>query len=179
MIFDENRVCTVWSPELEGKYGWFADDINTLYTAVNKESVDSHGVCIRGGSDAYPFMEKGGKRWKYFYPDETCNLTPIPTSATKATISEISTALAELLLYKNEKYGDSALTPINVFYQNKPEESDYAGILIRLDDKISRIKNRDVMRVNDVSDTIGYLMLLLVKMSEKQDVIAEIKKQMD
>jgi hypothetical protein len=38
------------------------------------------------------------------------------------------------------------------------------GLLVRLDDKISRIRNSDVLRKNDVSDLIGYAKLLCVKM---------------
>ena len=76
-------------------------------------------------------------------------------------IIEITDSMKDLLLYKNEKYGDSALSPNNIFYKGDSTNS----ILIRLDDKIGRIKNNpdSTPRVNDVCDIIGYCILLLFK----------------
>ena len=89
-------------------------------------------------------------------------------------IEEILDSMTELLLYKNRMYGDSALNPRKVFYKGNSTNS----ILIRLDDKISRIQNneRDIPRVNDVCDIIGYCTLLLVSMGVTGD---EIKELMD
>ena len=63
-------------------------------------------------------------------------------------IIEIVDSMKDLLLYKNEKYGDSALSPNNIFYKGDSTNS----ILIRLDDKIGRIKNNQdsLPRVNDM-----------------------------
>jgi hypothetical protein len=76
------------------------------------------------------------------------------TSADK--ITAICDSMKELLLEKNARYGDSALNPIKVFSRLNPAE----GILIRLDDKLSRVKNGDNLRKNDTADLIGYLVLL-------------------
>lgn len=73
-------------------------------------------------------------------------------------IEETCNALKSLLLYKNDKYGNSALEPINVF----SKETADTGLLQRLDDKISRIKNHHELRKNDISDVVGYLILLCV-----------------
>lgn len=62
-----------------------------------------------------------------------------------------------MLLEKNKRYGDSALTPVKVF---APHLDDVDSILIRLDDKISRIRNSEEIRKNDVSDLMGYCVLL-------------------
>jgi hypothetical protein len=78
---------------------------------------------------------------------------------TKDKISEVLNGMTDLLQYKNEKYGDTALEPIGVF----SKESAETGLLLRLDDKISRIKNSKELRKNDVSDLMGYLTLLCVK----------------
>lgn len=67
-------------------------------------------------------------------------------------------SLTSLLLYKNGKYGNSALTPINVF--SKVDSS--TGLLQRIDDKVARIKNSKELRKNDVADLVGYLILLCV-----------------
>lgn len=96
------------------------------------------------------------------------------TKTTEDKIVEILDSMKELLIYKNKKYGDSALKPNNVFYKGDSTNS----ILIRLDDKIGRIKNNteSLPRVNDVCDIIGYCTLLLASMEVKN---SDIKKLMD
>ena len=91
----------------------------------------------------------------------------------KEKIIEITNSMQDLLLYKNEKYGDSALSPNNVFYKGDATNS----ILIRLDDKIGRIKNNvnSVPRINDVCDVIGYCVLLLASMNVNAEDIAKFK----
>lgn len=67
-------------------------------------------------------------------------------------------SMKEFLLEKNRRYGDSALHPKRIFSKATTDEQ----ILVRLDDKISRIMNSDELRKNDLCDTVGYLMLLAV-----------------
>ena len=71
--------------------------------------------------------------------------------------------LARLLVAKNQRYGNSALEPMRVFSRADPDE----GILVRLDDKLSRIKyasnEGNLLRKNDIADMIGYLILYCVK----------------
>lgn len=88
-------------------------------------------------------------------------------------IIEITDSMKDLLLYKNEKYGDSALSPKNIFYKGDSTNS----ILIRLDDKIGRIKNNpdSTPRVNDVCDIIGYCILLLASMNVSSEDISKFK----
>lgn len=83
-------------------------------------------------------------------------------------IIEIVDAIKNLLLEKNKRYGNSALNPQNIFYKGDSTQS----IEIRLDDKLSRIKNNNGnLRVNDVSDIIGYCVLLLISMgATKKDI---------
>ena len=73
----------------------------------------------------------------------------------KAVIASIGNTLIE----KNKRYGNAALEPINVFYKGNARDS----ILIRLDDKYSRILNSSELRVNDLYDMLGYLFLLCVQ----------------
>ena len=75
---------------------------------------------------------------------------------TSEKIVAICDGMKALLLEKNTRYGDSALHPIQVFSRLNPRE----GILIRLDDKLSRVKNGEGLRKNDIADLIGYLVLL-------------------
>ena len=91
---------------------------------------------------------------------------------TQNKIIEITEAMRDLLLYKNEKYGDSALHPKRIFYKGNAVSS----ILIRLDDKLSRVmeNNDQLPRVNDVADIIGYCTLLLVGMGAKKENIERL-----
>jgi len=80
-----------------------------------------------------------------------------------ATVNRAQEILAEvgaLLLEKNKAYGDSALSPIRIF--SKLEAS--SAIKVRIDDKLSRIRNVGVTEDTEdsVRDLIGYLVLLLV-----------------
>lgn len=92
---------------------------------------------------------------------------------TQDRIKEISDGMKDLLLYKNEKYGDSAINPKKIFYKGDSTNS----ILIRLDDKLGRvISNPDEKpRVNDVCDIIGYCTLLLISMGVTAEDIAKFK----
>ena len=98
----------------------------------------------------------------------------IDTMPTQRKIAELTEAIRDLLLYKNQKYGDSALNPKKIFYKGDARNS----ILIRLDDKLGRIMaNADATpRINDVADIIGYCTLLLISMGVTQ---TDIKALMD
>lgn len=73
-------------------------------------------------------------------------------------IQNITDSLNRLLQAKNRNYGSSALFPLGVF--NKNSSTD--GIKVRLDDKLMRVKNSDILRKNDIADIMGYLVLLCV-----------------
>jgi hypothetical protein len=92
---------------------------------------------------------------------------------TQQKIHEIMGAMKDLLLYKNQKYGDSAINPKKIFYKGDSTNS----ILIRLDDKLGRIMSNteEKPRVNDVADIIGYCTLLLISMGVTAEDIAKFK----
>jgi hypothetical protein len=81
----------------------------------------------------------------------------------KSAVQEelLATYLSHLimLIEKNNRYGNSALEPLGVFHQ----EGSADGLLVRIDDKLQRIKNGAEIRKNDVADLVGYLMLYMVK----------------
>jgi hypothetical protein len=68
--------------------------------------------------------------------------------------------IRNLLISKNLKYGNSALEPLGVFSQLSAKE----GLLVRIDDKLKRIKNGSLERDDEdvVNDLIGYLILLKI-----------------
>jgi hypothetical protein len=78
---------------------------------------------------------------------------------TALKIHETLTSLNHLLQEKNKNYGDATLTPLGIFNKNSATD----GILIRLDDKLRRVKNSDILRKNDIADLMGYLTLLCVE----------------
>jgi hypothetical protein len=68
--------------------------------------------------------------------------------------------IRELLISKNIKYGNSALEPLGVFSQLSAKQ----GLLIRIDDKLKRIKNGSLEKDDEdvINDLIGYLVLLKI-----------------
>ena len=92
---------------------------------------------------------------------------------TQQRIHEIMDAMKDLLLYKNQMYGDSAINPEKIFYKGDSTSS----ILVRLNDKIGRVKANpdDKPRINDVCDIIGYCTLLLISMGVTAEDIAKFK----
>jgi hypothetical protein len=87
---------------------------------------------------------------------------------TETHISIICDSIKTLLIEKNRKYGDSALSPSRIFSKANAVEQ----ILVRIDDKLSRIKSGAGLLANDedvVIDLIGYLVLLKIALSRTTD----------
>ena len=77
----------------------------------------------------------------------------------ESDIRAVCAQLADTLCEKNRRYGDSALAPLRVFSKASPEEQ----LLVRLDDKLSRLRSAQADEDEDVvTDLLGYLVLLLV-----------------
>ena len=74
--------------------------------------------------------------------------------------------IRDLLIAKNAKYGNSALEPLGVFSQLSAKE----GLLVRIDDKLKRIKNGSLDRDDEdvINDLIGYLVLLKIHSNREQ-----------
>ena len=114
--------------------------------------------------------QKRFKEWQKEHPDYFDVRCEKLTQSQKKIV-EICDSMKDLLLYKNQKYGDSALNPNNVFYKGDSTNS----IKIRLDDKIGRVRNCEETRVNDVCDIIGYCVLLLISMDVSKNEIKCLK----
>lgn len=83
-------------------------------------------------------------------------------------ISSVCEQIKNLLISKNLSYGDSALDPIRVFSKSDSLEQ----ILVRIDDKLSRIQRGAGLIANDedvVDDLIGYLVLLKIALRSKPE----------
>jgi hypothetical protein len=75
-------------------------------------------------------------------------------------VSKVLYDIENMLIAKNQKYGNSALEPLGVFSKLSAEE----GLLVRIDDKLKRIKNGSLEKDDEdvINDLIGYLVLLKI-----------------
>ena len=78
---------------------------------------------------------------------------------TEKAIERVVTEVRDMLVSKNRSYGDSALYPARIFSKADNVEQ----LLVRIDDKLSRIKNgHEWPGDNEIDDMIGYLVLLKI-----------------
>ncbi len=79
-------------------------------------------------------------------------------------LEKVTEKIVNLLKEKNAAYGNTALNPANVFSKLDSTEA----ICARLDDKLSRIKNRGINDKTEdtIDDIIGYLLLLKMSMEK-------------
>lgn len=88
--------------------------------------------------------------------------------STKELIKAYTNQVHDLLVNKNEAYGDAALQPLKVFSNANAEW----GIRMRIDDKLKRIQS---VGLNDhtedtLMDLVGYLILLMISRDERHDL---------
>ena len=81
-------------------------------------------------------------------------------------IAQVCDEIKNLLLVKNEKYGDSALNLARIMSNASPVEQ----LLVRIDDKLNRIMQGGILEDDEdvVSDLIGYFVLLKVALKNQQ-----------
>lgn len=111
-------------------------------------------------------------------------------------VAQVLDEIKDLLIAKNKKYGNSALEPLGVFSKLSAKE----GLLVRIDDKLKRIKNGSLDRDDEdvINDLIGYLVLLKIysesiyqpnealknatnnwrKVKEKQELIKQLQNEL-
>lgn len=85
---------------------------------------------------------------------------------TQTYIGLICDEIKQLLIEKNKKYGDSALTPCRIFSKADSVEQ----ILVRIDDKLNRIQKGAGLVTSDedvINDLIGYLVLLKIALARQ------------
>ena len=96
-----------------------------------------------------------------------------PMDGMQKKIADMCDAIKNLLLEKNRKYGNSALNPVRVFSKADTAEQ----IKVRMDDKLSRIKNEQGDEDEDVyMDLAGYLVLMLIAKEEQKKTKGETDK---
>ena len=84
----------------------------------------------------------------------------------KAQIQSEMQRISDLLIQKNNAYGNSATQPAKIFSKGDAVES----ISARIDDKLMRIANRGINEntLDTVDDLIGYLVLLKIAWHERE-----------
>ena len=88
-------------------------------------------------------------------------------------VYQVLSEITEMLIAKNQKYGNSAIEPLGIFSDLSPEE----WLKVRIDDKLKRIKNGSLDKDDEdvINDLIGYLILL--KILNKKDQPNEALKK--
>ena len=86
---------------------------------------------------------------------------------TQEAIKGECVAIMEMLLKKNKDYGDSALNPVRIF----SNVDNIEQINVRIDDKLSRIKNKKLKNIKEDTelDLIGYLILKRIALVEPKE----------
>ena len=73
-------------------------------------------------------------------------------------LDAVLTEIRQLLLAKNAAYGSSALEPVRIFSKASQREQ----LLVRLDDKLSRLQRGHAAGEDVIQDIMGYLVLLRI-----------------
>lgn len=82
-------------------------------------------------------------------------------------VYRVLSEITEMLIAKNQKYGNSAIEPLGIFSNLSPEE----GLKVRIDDKLKRIKNGSLDKDDEdvINDLIGYLVILKILQKEEKE----------
>lgn len=80
----------------------------------------------------------------------------------RARVHAVLMGIEEMLVEKNTAYGDSALNPVRIFSKASAEEQ----ILVRIDDKLSRLTRGKAAGEDVLIDLVGYLVILMLARSE-------------
>ena len=87
---------------------------------------------------------------------------------TKKDIKRVCDNTKNLLIKKNEAYGDSALNPLGIFGNGDAVVSLGA----RMDDKLMRLKSLGINKdsVDTLYDLHGYITLLIIAIERKENI---------
>ena len=87
-------------------------------------------------------------------------------------VYQVLSEITEMLIAKNQKYGNSAIEPLGIFSDLSPEE----GLKVRIDDKLKRIKNGSLQKDDEdvINDLIGYLVILKILQKNQKEKQKEL-----
>lgn len=113
------------------------------------------------GTDTPELVDDAGEGFLWLFAGEEGELWEF-VDENDSFEGKVDAVLADVkakLIAKNAQYGNSALEPIRAFSKLNPVEQ----LLIRIDDKISRLQKGDGTGDEDAeADTLGYLILLAI-----------------
>ncbi len=86
------------------------------------------------------------------------------TTQTQKKIEAVGREVVDLLIEKNQSYGDPALNPAGIFASGNAVDN----LCSRIDDKLMRIKTQGFRGYGEdnVKDLIGYLILLKIALED-------------
>ena len=89
-------------------------------------------------------------------------------SKTQEDIVRIMDSTKNLLLYKNEKYGDSALNPLGIFTKGEA----IVNLGARMEDKLMRLKEVGMTAesIDTLYDLQGYLTLMIIAIERDEQI---------
>ena len=74
-------------------------------------------------------------------------------------VKEVTSSVYRMLVEKNKAYGNSALDPVRIFSKASTREQ----LLVRIDDKLSRIaRGKEFPGEDVIDDLLGYLVLVSI-----------------
>jgi hypothetical protein len=88
-------------------------------------------------------------------------------SSFRADVQAVADELVAMLVEKNAAYGDSALNPVRVMSRAPVVEQ----LLVRIDDKLSRLARGSAAGEDVELDLLGYLLLLRVARKRAKDSV--------
>ena len=144
---------TQWDKD---KHGVVAGDIVTVTSLATDDGfVGVPRFLAPGEIDEY-YISEHPEEWGDWGGEL---VTDTPQLSFETKVRRITGGIADLLIEKNRKYGNSALDPERIFSGASSTEA----IRVRIDDKLSRIKTSDPDDQEDsITDLIGYLVLLKI-----------------
>lgn len=160
MITFEEKINNTIQKKL--KFISFSGDFDELYFC---DALDYQLSCLKGSMLNEKIFNKNSDQNEFdflFQPTEVIfsfyrNLVCLISIKKNKAVSDILSEIKNLLISKNQKYGNAALEPIRIFAQADSVEQ----IKVRMDDKLNRIKQGHVNDDEDVlMDLLGYLILL-------------------
>ena len=147
-----------WEEILQAEADKLDQELESRQRAIaqNGNNGEHYSVSSTSGSTR-TFDSTGSTPHRFFDAELSVKSTPSISKKVDEKFKIISSSMASLLEYKNKKYGNSALEPLNLF-------KGKCKVGQRIDDKLARVKNGGELQKNDVSDIIGYLILTCVEM---------------
>jgi hypothetical protein len=138
----------------------FAEDLEEALGALH-----SHVIEARRASPTQPHLPEGiSMQEAMARVCETLVLRKLfETVEFDSWLEKVRDDARVMLLHKNAAYGDSVLNPVRVFSKASLSEQ----LLVRLDDKVSRLRRGSAAGEDVAGDTLGYLILVLI--AEKRE----------